>query len=94
MEYQVVFIINNERKTLVLEHVKEEYGVSEQEFWCSWIKDEAHVQGDGDTAEAAINNMLMRCDMQRQGFALHQQIQSLKGTATWYTPIIGEAHGQ
>ena len=79
-----MFEIDGAKKQLVLEHVKEEYGVSEQEFWCCWIVGEEHVQGDGDTAEAAINNMLMRSDAQRQGYSIHVEVMKIKGVQDWF----------
>ena len=58
MEYQVIFEINGKREILVLEHVKEEYGVSEQEFWCCWIVNKKETNGEGRCAEEAIMDML------------------------------------
>lgn len=76
MEYHVHFEINGKRETVVLEHVLEEYGVSEQEFWCCWISNEPYVEGSGNTADQAINNMIVRSESQRDGYKIH--IENLK----------------
>jgi hypothetical protein len=71
MEYQVVFLINGKRERLVVEHVKEEYGVSPATFWTCWIVGKKHINGEGDTAEEAIQDMIKTktmCDNMRADF--------------------------
>lgn len=89
MEYKVVFVINGERKTLILEHIKEEYGVSEQEFWSCWLLDKKHICGDGDTPEKAIEAMIK----QKESVELMRRLfnESIEKSITQFkTPIIND----
>ena len=71
MEYQIMFEIDEVRKRLVLEHVKEEYGVSEQEFWCCWIVGEEYVKVRAATAELVITKLIVNAKKIREYMLSH-----------------------
>jgi hypothetical protein len=86
VEYQIIFLINGKRERLVLEHVKEEYGISPATFWTCWIADRKHINGEGETAEEAVQDMIktkkISDDMKK---AFHESINA--AGAVYKTPI-------
>jgi hypothetical protein len=89
MEYQIVFEIDGKRERIILEHVKEEYGVSEQEFWSVWVADKKYICGDGDTAEQAIQNMMKDFNEREEIRALFKKSIENSG-AQFKTPVIDQ----
>lgn len=56
--YHVTLTSGNQRAVIAVDHVLEEYGISEQEFVSTWFLDRPEIQGDGDTVEEAVNNLI------------------------------------
>lgn len=87
MEYHVALEINGKRELIILEHVKEEYGVSEQEFWSVWVANAKYICGDGDTAEQAIQDMIKSFN-EREEIRIAFNAAVEKSVASFKTPII------
>jgi hypothetical protein len=97
--YHVTITLGNERAVIAVDHVLQEYGVSEQEMFCTWFVDRPEIQGDGDTLEQALSFLFN--DMEEWAGDLsdisefrHQFYKSTKQSRTKFRmPIIGDAGG-
>ena len=94
MIYHLNIILNGQRKTVILEHTLQEYGISEQEFWSCWIADEKQFNGDGGTLKVAfkdmLNNMEYRKEMWRISADMREHFnKSMIGSVGIRCPVIG-----
>lgn len=58
MIYHVNMLINGKPEIMIVEYTAQEYGISEQSFWSCWLADSKHINGDGDTFEQAVQDMV------------------------------------
>jgi hypothetical protein len=74
---------------IAIDHVLEEYGVSEQEFVSTWLVSDPRIQGDGNTFEEAIQDLFGNIDFKREMWKISDTMKDIKGTTPWYNPTIG-----
>lgn len=99
-KYHINLTINDERKTLTVWNVRQEYGVSVQDFVDVeiYLKDRK-MTARGDTLEIALQNLAdaieYRVEMEKQCELMRKQFQECIGsfTAQFKTPIIGGVNG-
>ena len=95
--YHVQIQLNNERAVIAVDHVLEEYGVSEQDLFCTWFVDRPEIQGDGETLEQALQYLFKNLEFSKNfnnpsvDKIRHEFYKSMKSSrAKFQTPIIGE----
>ena len=93
--YHINITLNNERAVIAVDHILEEYGVSEQEMFCTWLMDRPEIQGDGDTLEQALGFLFNDLkewpgDLSDIGEVRHQFYKAIKSSKnTFRVPVIG-----
>lgn len=91
--YHINVTLGDRRDVIVVDHVLQEYGISEQEFYSVWLGSDKRLQGDGDTFENAIGNLFDSIDFRRHMWGISDEMRKIQGTTTWYTPIVEAANG-
>lgn len=84
--YHVNISLGDRRDVIVVDHVLEEYGISEQEFVSVWLASDKRIQGDGDTFEDAIKDLFNNWEMKKMMHNMQDEIHGMMGTRNWYEP--------
>ncbi len=82
--YHINVTFGERRDVIVVDHVLEEYGISEQTFFSTWLGSDKRIQGDGDTFEEAIKNLFNNFEMKKMLANMQDELFNIKGTTNWY----------